>query len=61
MAPKNKSKKLFWWLEEYQHCSCSTVAKTREELLGYCPRHATDKKYRIRVPAGSIDLGFVEA
>ena len=32
------------WYEEYQKCGCiSGIAKRRKDLLGYCPKHGTDR------------------
>lgn len=46
------------WLEEYQHCGCSTVAKTRQELLGYCEQHGNDRRRVTKLPAPGLPVGF---
>lgn len=49
------------WYEEYQTCSCSFIAKTRDELPGYCQKHGTDKKRRRRIPDQDYkleDMGY---
>lgn len=38
------------WLEEYKHCGCSFVAEKKSELLGYCPKHANDRRRVIKLP-----------
>ena len=51
------------YMEEYKHCSCTQMEYKKSDLMGYCRRHANDRKYVIKLPAGVIpesDLGFVE-
>ena len=33
------------WMEEYETCSCSYVAKFKKCLPGYCSNHGTNRKY----------------
>jgi len=49
-----KVKKKFVYYEEYGRCSCTFIADKKDELPGYCPRHFTDKKRRVRL----LDMGF---
>ena len=42
------------WLEEYQACGCSNVTKTKAGVIGYCPKHYTDRRRLSRI----IDVGF---
>ena len=55
--------KKFWWIEMYQPCGCTFVAKNRADLMGYCSRHGGDvSKHTIsRLPAAELtekDLGI---
>ncbi len=50
------------YLEEYQRCGCTNIEFSRDDLLGYCPRHGTDRKYAKRIPVKKGDaLGYCEA
>lgn len=55
----NKLKPKWVWLEEYKNCSCSFIAVKKLELPGYCPRHATNRKYRTRIHDEGFELGYV--
>lgn len=38
------------WMEEYAHCACTQVEERRGDLLGYCPKHAHDRKRVMKLP-----------
>lgn len=38
------------WYEEYDKCHCSMVTKYKRELLGYCEKHGTSRKYLWKLP-----------
>jgi len=49
------------WYEEYKQCGCSFVDADRTKLPGYCPKHANDKRRRLRLPAKNFqpeDYGY---
>ena len=45
------------WLEEFKHCACSYVAASKKELMGYCPRHANDRRRVTKLPK-PIEAGY---
>jgi len=47
------------WLEEYAGCGCSNVTLARKDAIGYCPRHATERRRIIKVPY--MEPGFAGA
>ena len=56
-----KHKKMGWY-EEYKRCSCNFISARRDELPGYCPKHFTDKRRRIKIPIDNMaesDFGYV--
>jgi hypothetical protein len=49
------------WLEEYKTCSCSFLAVSRADLPGYCQKHGTEKRHRIKISKAAhenIELGY---
>lgn len=32
------------WLEQYERCACTCVRLLKKDLLGYCPRHYTNRR-----------------
>jgi hypothetical protein len=49
------------WFEEYKTCSCSFLALEKKDLPGYCEKHGTEKRRRMRVPNHDYkdeDLGY---
>jgi hypothetical protein len=38
------------WIEEYKMCGCSSEAKDKRKLLGYCSLHGNTFARRFRVP-----------
>jgi hypothetical protein len=49
------------WMEEYAHCSCTNVTKTKAEALGYCENHGTERRRITRLPNSDppMELGFL--
>lgn len=45
------------WMEEYKSCGCSNVTATKKEAIGYCPKHANDRRRITKLPP--MPLGFV--
>lgn len=45
------------WLEEYKHCGCSHVAATKAELMGYCSKHANDRRRITKLPK-AMPVGY---
>ena len=45
------------WMEEYKKCSHSSVAVRKKDLLGYCQRCGTGRKYVIKLPS-AIEVGW---
>lgn len=54
--PPTKRRMVYY--EEYKTCSCSFVAAKREDLPGYCPRHFTNRRRRIRIPDMGFEMGL---
>lgn len=50
------------WLEEYNNCSCTFIADKKRELLGWCPRHGTPRKYAVKLlePEEEYKKGYEE-
>jgi len=46
-----------WYMEEYENCGCTFVAKRKKQLLGYCGEHGYDRNNIYRVPKNSVDVG----
>jgi hypothetical protein len=44
------------WYEEYRNCSCSFMARDKNDLPGYCPKHGNDKRIRKQV----ADVGYMD-
>jgi len=55
----NEYKELGRWIEEYKQCSCTMVAKKKKDLLGYCKRHGTNRKYAVKL-LNAIECGYIE-
>jgi hypothetical protein len=45
------------WMEEYKHCGHSSVAVRKKDLLGYCRRCGTDRKYVIKL-SSATEVGW---
>lgn len=39
-----------YWIEQYMPCGCSSDARLKKDLLGYCKYHGGDAKVRYRLP-----------
>lgn len=48
-----KKRKKGRWLEEYKNCCHTYVAAKKSELIGYCSKCGTDRKYAIRLPSAT--------
>ncbi len=50
------------WIEEYKHCSCTSIQHKKTDLPGHCPKHGNARKYVIKLlKVKDEDIGFVEA
>ena len=43
MKDKKKENDIENWIEDYKKCGCSSGAKRKKDLLGYCKIHGNDR------------------
>lgn len=48
------------WMEEYEHCSHTFVARVKPNLPGYCRHCGTDRKLVYYLPAPGCPCGHSE-